>query len=95
MFRDCIDSALSCTLRLLLSVPATQTEVLVSLGKLLAAIITTLGPELAGNGNGVARHRFQLIRSEPTLNHNIIPGLTSFWQQGFSKQVVLLCKLRL
>ena len=58
MFRDCIDSALSCTLRLLLSVPATQTEVLVSLGKLLAAIITTLGPELAGNGNGVARHRF-------------------------------------
>ena len=57
MFRDCIDSALACTLRLLLSVPATQTEVLVSLGKLLAAIITTLGPELASNGNGVARHR--------------------------------------
>ena len=69
MFRDCIDSALACTLRLLLSVPATQTEVLVSLGKLLAAIITTLGPELASNGNGVARHRFNLHGISSEVNH--------------------------
>jgi len=57
MFRDCVDSTLACLLSLLLSSPSTHTEVLVSLGKLLAAVITTLGPELSGEGGTVGRHR--------------------------------------
>ena len=47
MFRDFVEPTLSCVIKLLLVTSASQTDVLVSLGRLLSAIITTLGPELA------------------------------------------------
>jgi hypothetical protein len=65
MFRDCVDSALACTLRLLLTVPATQTVVQVSLGRLLAAVITTLGPELASPA--AAAHRADILTAAGVL----------------------------
>jgi hypothetical protein len=47
----------------LLMVPATQTEVQVSLGRLLAAVITTLGPELAAT----ATHRTDILTAAGVL----------------------------
>jgi len=57
MFRDFVEPTLSCVIKLLLGTSAGQTEVLVSLARLLSAIITTLGPELAVNDSGTARSR--------------------------------------
>ena len=46
MFRDFVEPTLSCVIKLMLGTASSQTEVLVSVGRLLSAIITTLGPEL-------------------------------------------------
>ena len=46
MFRGFVEAALSTVLKLLLTVPLNNLEVLSCLGRVLSALITTVGPEL-------------------------------------------------
>ncbi len=48
MFRSYVEPTLSLVLQLLLSVPPSYIDVHQCLGKCLAALITTIGPELQG-----------------------------------------------
>ena len=48
MFRSYVEPTLSLVLQLLLSVPPSHVDVHECLGKCLAALITTIGPELQG-----------------------------------------------
>ena len=48
MFRSYVEPSLSLVLQLLLSVPPSSVDVHQCLGKCLAALITTIGPELQG-----------------------------------------------
>ncbi len=48
MFRSYVEPTLSLVLQLLLSVPPSCIDVHQCLGKCLAALITTIGPELQG-----------------------------------------------
>ena len=48
MFRSYVEPTLSLVLQLLLSVPPSSVDVHQCLGKCLAALITTIGPELQG-----------------------------------------------
>ena len=57
MFRDFVEPTLSCVIKLMLGTASSQTEVLVSVGRLLSAIITTLGPELTVSDPATARSR--------------------------------------
>ncbi|XP_004711222.2 HEAT repeat-containing protein 5B [Echinops telfairi] len=50
MYRGYVEPTLSLVLTLLLTVPPSHTEVHQCLGRCLGAIITTVGPELQGNG---------------------------------------------
>ena len=49
MFRGYVEPALEQVMTLLLSVPPSNTEIHQCLGKCLAALITSIGPELQGN----------------------------------------------
>ena len=49
MFRGFVEPTLSLVLQLLLGVPPSNVDVHQCLGKCLAALITTLGPELQSN----------------------------------------------
>ena len=55
MIRDFVEPTLSCVIKLLLATSPGHTEVLVSVGRLLSAIITTLGPELSVNDPATVR----------------------------------------
>lgn len=57
MFRSYVEPTLSLVLTLLLSVPPSTVEVHQCLGRCLAALITTLGPELQGNRGNIATAR--------------------------------------
>jgi len=57
MFRDFVEPTLSCVLKLLLTTSPGQGDVLICLGKLLAAIITTLGPELSALNSAISKPR--------------------------------------
>ncbi|THD24378.1 HEAT repeat-containing protein [Fasciola hepatica] len=58
MFREYVEPSLNLVLQLLLRSPTTVNEIQRSLGRLLAALITTLGPELQSTGPQIvsARH---------------------------------------
>lgn len=49
MFRSYVEPTLEQVMSLLLSVPPSSTEIHQCLGKCLAALITSIGPELQGN----------------------------------------------
>lgn len=51
MFRGYVEPTLSLALKLLLSVPQAHVDVHQCIGKVLSALITTVGPELQGNNN--------------------------------------------
>ncbi len=53
MFRGFVEDALSTVLKLLLSVQATSLEVMSCLGRVLSALITTVGPELQMDGKDI------------------------------------------
>ncbi|XP_072169312.1 HEAT repeat-containing protein 5B-like [Diadema setosum] len=57
MFRSYVEPTLSLVLTLLLSVPPSTVEVHQCLGRCLAALITTVGPELQGNRGNIATAR--------------------------------------
>lgn len=54
MFRGFVEPTLSTILKLLLSVQLTSLEVMSCLGRVLSALITTVGPELQSNSNEIA-----------------------------------------
>ncbi|KAK9541771.1 hypothetical protein VZT92_001791 [Zoarces viviparus] len=57
MYRGYVEPTLSLVLTLLLTVPPSHTEVHQCLGRCLAALITTVGPELQGNGATISTIR--------------------------------------
>ncbi|KAK2175422.1 hypothetical protein NP493_734g02011 [Ridgeia piscesae] len=61
MFRGYVEPTLSLVLQLLLSVPPSSVDVHQCLGRCLAALITTLGPELQGNSSSVATARLSCL----------------------------------
>jgi len=61
MFRGFVEPTLSCVLKLLLTTSATQVDVLTCLGRLLAAVITTLGPELSDNSPTTSTARSNVL----------------------------------
>ncbi|XP_043232384.1 HEAT repeat-containing protein 5B-like isoform X2 [Amphibalanus amphitrite] len=61
MFRTYVEPTLALALRLLLEVPAAHADVHQCVGMCLAALITTVGPELQGNSNSIAAARSSLL----------------------------------
>ncbi|XP_013379521.1 HEAT repeat-containing protein 5B-like isoform X2 [Lingula anatina] len=61
MYRGYVEPTLSLVLSLLLSVPPSNTDVHQCLGKCLAALITTIGPELQGNTGSIATARLYCL----------------------------------
>ncbi|XP_061083736.1 HEAT repeat-containing protein 5B isoform X2 [Conger conger] len=57
MYRGYVEPTLSLVLTLLLTVPPSHTEVHQCLGRCLGALITTVGPELQGNGASISTIR--------------------------------------
>ncbi|XP_019726082.1 HEAT repeat-containing protein 5B [Hippocampus comes] len=57
MYRGYVEPTLSLVLTLLLTVPPSHTEVHQCLGRCLGALITTVGPELQGNGTTISTIR--------------------------------------
>ncbi|KAJ7987357.1 hypothetical protein DPEC_G00325640 [Dallia pectoralis] len=57
MYRGYVEPTLSLVLSLLLTVPPSHTEVHQCLGRCLGALITTVGPELQGNGATISTIR--------------------------------------
>lgn len=61
MFRGYIEPALSLGLKLLLTVPQSHVDVHQCIGRVLAALITTIGPELQGNATSVCSVRSNFL----------------------------------
>lgn len=61
MFRGYIEPALSLGLKLLLTVPQSHVDVHQCIGRVLAALITTIGPELQGNGTSICSVRSNFL----------------------------------
>ncbi|KAG7248558.1 hypothetical protein CRUP_019702, partial [Coryphaenoides rupestris] len=57
MYRGYVEPTLSLVLTLLLTVPPSHTEVHQCLGRCLGALVTTVGPELQGNGATISTIR--------------------------------------
>ena len=58
MFRGFVDASLTTVMKLLLSVTLTSLEVISCLGRVLSALITTVGPELQSTGGGITSSKF-------------------------------------
>lgn len=61
MFRGYIEPAISLGLKLLLSVPQSHVDVHQCIGRVLAALITTIGPELQGNSTSICSVRSNFL----------------------------------
>lgn len=61
MFRGYVEPTLSLALKLLLSVPQSHVDVHQCIGRVLSALITTLGPELQGNGTSICTARSSFL----------------------------------
>lgn len=61
MFRGYIEPALSLGLKLLLTVPQSHVDVHQCIGRVLAALITTIGPELQGSGSSICSIRSNFL----------------------------------
>lgn len=61
MFRGYIEPALSLGLKLLLTVPQSNVDVHQCIGRVLAALITTIGPELQGNSTSICSVRSNFL----------------------------------
>uniref|UniRef100_A0A8D0BTM0 HEAT repeat-containing protein 5B n=1 Tax=Salvator merianae TaxID=96440 RepID=A0A8D0BTM0_SALMN len=71
MYRGYVEPTLSLVLTLLLTVPPSHTEVHQCLGRCLGAIITTVGPELQGNGPTISTIRSScLVGCAITQDHS-------------------------
>ncbi|XP_065086888.1 HEAT repeat-containing protein 5B isoform X2 [Ochlerotatus camptorhynchus] len=61
MFRGYVEPTLSLALKLLLSVPQSHVDVHQCIGRVLSALITTIGPELQGNGQSICTARSSFL----------------------------------
>ncbi|KAL3290046.1 hypothetical protein HHI36_023417 [Cryptolaemus montrouzieri] len=61
MFRGYVEPTLSLALKLLLNVPQSYTDVHQCIGKVLSALITTIGPELQGNTASICTARSSFL----------------------------------
>lgn len=61
MFRGYVEPTLSLILKLLLGVPQSYVDVHQCIGKVLAALITTVGPELQGNTSSICMARSSFL----------------------------------
>ncbi|XP_061508694.1 HEAT repeat-containing protein 5B isoform X2 [Anopheles gambiae] len=61
MFRGYVEPSLSLALKLLLTVPQSHVDVHQCIGRVLSALITTIGPELQGDANSVATARSSFL----------------------------------
>lgn len=61
MFRGYVEPTLSLSIKLLLTVPQSYVDVHQCTGRVLAAIITTMGPELQGNTASISTMRSSLL----------------------------------
>ncbi|XP_062554350.1 HEAT repeat-containing protein 5B isoform X3 [Armigeres subalbatus] len=61
MFRGYVEPTLSLALKLLLSVPQSHVDVHQCIGRVLSALITTIGPELQGNGQTICTARSSFL----------------------------------
>ncbi|KAJ8955466.1 hypothetical protein NQ318_003566 [Aromia moschata] len=61
MFRGYVEPSLSLALKLLLNVPQSFIDVHQCIGKVLSALITTIGPELQGNTSSICTARSSLL----------------------------------
>ncbi|XP_021705387.1 HEAT repeat-containing protein 5B isoform X3 [Aedes aegypti] len=61
MFRGYVEPTLSLALKLLLSVPQSHVDVHQCIGRVLSALITTIGPELQSNGQSISTARSSFL----------------------------------
>ncbi|KAG5899474.1 hypothetical protein JTB14_015325 [Gonioctena quinquepunctata] len=61
MFRGYVEPSLSLALKLLLNVPQSYMDVHQCIGKVLSALITTIGPELQGNTSSICTARSSFL----------------------------------
>ncbi|XP_049821749.1 HEAT repeat-containing protein 5B isoform X2 [Aethina tumida] len=61
MFRGYVEPTLSLALKLLLNVPQSHIDVHQCIGKVLSALITTIGPELQGNTSSICTARSSFL----------------------------------
>ncbi|KAH0819066.1 hypothetical protein GEV33_003724 [Tenebrio molitor] len=61
MFRGYVEPSLSLALKLLLNVPQSYIDVHQCIGKVLSALITTIGPELQGNTSSICMARSSFL----------------------------------
>ncbi|KAJ8926889.1 hypothetical protein NQ314_020740, partial [Rhamnusium bicolor] len=61
MFRGYVEPSLSLALKLLLNVPQSYIDVHQCIGKVLSALITTIGPELQGNTSSICTARSSFL----------------------------------
>ncbi|XP_046389044.1 HEAT repeat-containing protein 5B [Ischnura elegans] len=61
MFRGFVEPSLALALRLLLRVPSHHDDVYQCVGRLLSALVATMGPELQGNGGSVCTARSSFL----------------------------------
>lgn len=61
MFRGYVEPSLSLVLKLLLNVPQSYVDVHQCIGKVLSALITTIGPELQGNTTSICMTRSSFL----------------------------------
>ena len=73
MFRSYVEPSLALILHLLLSVSPSQTDVFQCCGRLLGALITTVGPELQSNTNYISILRSSCLTSSSLLQMHIEP----------------------
>ncbi|CAF1187973.1 unnamed protein product, partial [Didymodactylos carnosus] len=73
MFRGYVEPTLALILHLLLSVPSSQIDVFQCCGRLLGALIITIGPELQANTNYISILRSSCLTSSTLLQMHIDP----------------------
>lgn len=61
MFRPYVEPALSLSIKLLLTVPQSFVDVHQCIGRVLAAVLTTMGPELQGNTTSISTMRSSFL----------------------------------
>ncbi|XP_022214446.2 HEAT repeat-containing protein 5B isoform X2 [Drosophila obscura] len=73
MFRGYVEAALTMSLKLLLSVPHAHVDVHQCVGRVVNALITTVGPELQGSAAGVCAMRGSFLCSAALLQAHADP----------------------
>ncbi|XP_059488458.1 HEAT repeat-containing protein 5B isoform X2 [Neocloeon triangulifer] len=75
MFRGYVEPTLSLAVKLLLTVPLSHSDVHQCIAKVLAALITTIGPELQGGSNTVCAARSLFLSSCAVLQDHENPAV--------------------